>query len=124
MKNSIFFCIILVQIFIVIIPILSFLTSLGSTIISTFIQKKNNPAAAQQMSQMMLMMLMMPLFSLYIAFKVPAAVGFYWIISNVIAILQQLFIAKFFPPKKSQAKLMVENTIYRRSKEENFKKIK
>lgn len=109
---------------IVIIPILSFLTSLGSTIISTFIQKKNNPAAAQQMSQMMLMMLMMPLFSLYIAFKVPAAVGFYWIISNVIAILQQLFIAKFFPPKKSQAKLMVENTIYRRSKEENFKKIK
>lgn len=109
---------------IVIIPILSFLTSLGSTIISTFIQKKNNPAAAQQMSQMMLMMLMMPLFSFYIAFKVPAAVGFYWIISNVIAILQQLFIAKFFPPKKSQAKLMVENTIYRRSKEENFKKIK
>ncbi|MDE7124814.1 MAG: YidC/Oxa1 family membrane protein insertase, partial [Eubacterium sp.] len=109
---------------IVIIPILSFLTSLGSTIVSTLIQKKNNPAAAQQMSQMMMMMLMMPIFSLVIAFQVPAAVGFYWIISNVIAILQQLFIAKFFPPKKSQAKLMVENTIYRRSKEENFKKIK
>ena len=61
---------------------------------------------------------------LYIAFKVPAAVGFYWIISNLIAILQQLFIAKFFPPRKSQAKLMVENTIERRSREENIKKIK
>lgn len=61
---------------IVIVPILSFITSLGSTLISTFISKKNNPAAAQQMSQMMIMMLMMPLFSLYIAFKVPAAVGF------------------------------------------------
>lgn len=109
---------------IVIVPILSFLTSLGSTLISSMIQKKNNPAAAQQMSQMMLMMLMMPLFSLYIAFKVPAAVGFYWIISNLIAILQQLFIAKFFPPRKSQAKLMVENTIERRSREENIKKIK
>lgn len=109
---------------IVIIPVLSFLTSLGSTIISTMISRKNNPAAAQQMKQMMLMMLMMPVFSLVIAFQVPAAVGFYWIISNLIAILQQLFIAKFFPPKKSQAKLMIENTIYRRSKEENIKKIK
>lgn len=109
---------------IVIIPVLSFLTSLGSTIISTMISKKNNPAAAQQMKQMMLMMLMMPVFSLVIAFQVPAAVGFYWIISNLIAILQQLFIAKFFPPKKSQAKIMIENTIYRRSKEENIKKIK
>ena len=109
---------------IVIVPILSFITSLGSTIISTFIQKKNNPAMAQQGNQMMLMMLMMPLFSLWIAFRVPAAVGFYWIISNLIAILQQLFIAKAFPPKKSQARLMIENTIERRSREENVKKIK
>lgn len=109
---------------IVIVPILSLITSLGSTLISTFISKKNNPAAAQQMSQMMIMMLMMPLFSFYIAFKVPAAVGFYWIISNLIAIIQQLFIAKFFPPRKSQAKIMVENTIERRSREENIKKIK
>ena len=109
---------------IVIIPILSLITSLASTLISTFISKKNNPAAAQQMSQMMIMMLMMPLFSFYIAFKVPAAVGFYWIISNLIAVIQQLFIAKFFPPRKSQAKIMVENTIERRSREENIKKIK
>lgn len=108
---------------IVAIPIFSFLTSLGSTIISTLIQRKNNPAAAQQMSQMFIMMLMMPLFSLYIAFKVPAAVGFYWIISNVIAILQQIFIAEFLPPKKTQARLMLENTIYRRSREESIKKI-
>jgi len=109
---------------IVLVPIVSFLTSLGSTIVSTLIQKKNNPAAAQQMSQMLIMMLMMPFFSLWIAFRLPAAVGFYWIISNVIAILQQLFIAKFFPPRKSQAKLMIENTIYRRSREENIKKMK
>lgn len=109
---------------IAIIPVLSFITSLGSTIISTLIQRKTNPAAAQQTSQMLMMMLMMPFFSLYIAFKVPAAVGFYWIISNIIAILQQLFIAKCFPPRKSQAKLMIENTIYRRSREENIKKIK
>ena len=109
---------------IVVIPIVSFLTSLASTGISMLIQKKTNPAMAQQTASMIMMLLMMPIFSLVIAFRVPAAVGFYWIVSNVVAILQQLFIAKFFPPKKSQAKLMIENTIYRRSREENIKKTK
>lgn len=109
---------------IVIIPILSLVTSLGSSVISLIIQKKNNPAAAQQMGSMMLTMLLMPFFSFYIAFKVTAAVGFYWIISNLVAIVQQIFIAKQYPPRKTQARLMIENTIERRSREENIKKIK
>lgn len=109
---------------IVIIPILCLVTSLGSSILSTVIQKKNNPAAAQQMSSMAMMMLMMPLFSFYISFKVTAAVGFYWIISNLVAVLQQIYIFKMHPPRKTQARLMVENTIERRSREENIKKIK
>ncbi len=109
---------------IVIIPILCLVTSLGSSLVSTLIQKKNNPAASQQMGSMMMMMLMMPFFSFYISFKVTAAVGFYWIISNLVAILQQLFIFWKFPPRKTQARLMVENTIERRSREENIKKIK
>ncbi len=108
---------------VIIIPILSFITSLGSTILSMLIQKKTNPAAQQQGPQMWVMMLIMPLFSLFIAFQVPAAVGFYWTISNLIAIIQQLITAKFFPPKRSQAKLMIENTIERRSREENIKKV-
>lgn len=107
-----------------VIPAVSFLTSMLSTVISTLIQRKNNPAQQQQMSQMIMMSLMMPVFSLVIAFQVPAAVGFYWIISNVVAILQQLYIAAVHPPRKSQAKLMIENTIERRSREENIKKIK
>ncbi|MGN1421108.1 MAG: YidC/Oxa1 family membrane protein insertase [Eubacterium sp.] len=109
---------------IVIIPILCLVTSLGSSLVSTLIQKKNNPAASQQMGSMMMMMLMMPFFSFYISFKVTAAVGFYWIISNLVAILQQIYIAKQYPPRKTQAKLMIENTIERRSREENVKKIK
>lgn len=109
---------------IMVFPILCLVTSLGSSVISTIIQKKNNPAAGQQMASMMMMMLMMPFFSFYISFKVPAAVGFYWIISNIVAIFQQIFIFKQYPPKKTQARLMVENTIERRSREENVKKIK
>lgn len=109
---------------IVIIPILCLVTSMGSTVVSTLIQKKNNPAQAQQMQQMLVMMLMMPLFSFYIAFKVSAAVGFYWIISNLVAMVQQLVTAKFFPPKRNIARSMIEGTIERRSREESIKKIK
>lgn len=108
---------------IVIIPILSLLTSLGSSVVSTIISKKNNPASGQQQTQMMMMMLMMPFFSFYISFKVTAAVGFYWIISNIVAIFQQVYIFKVHPPKRTQAKLMVENTIERRSREESIKKM-
>ena len=55
--------------------------------------------------------------------KIEPATGapFYWTISNVIAILQQIYIFKVHPPKRTQAKLMVENTIERRSREENIK---
>ncbi len=108
---------------IIIIPILCLVTSLASSVISTLIQRKTNPATAQQQSSMMMMMLMMPLFSFYISFKVSAAVGFYWMISNLVAVVQQLVMAKFFPPRKNIAREMVENTIERRSREESIKKI-
>lgn len=108
---------------IIIIPILCLVTSLGSSIVSTIIQKKNNPAAAQQQQSMVMMMLMMPFFSFFISFRVSAAVGFYWIISNLIAVIQQLVMAKFFPPKKNMAREMVNNTIERRSREASIKKI-
>ena len=109
---------------VIVIPILCLLSSLASSLVSTMIQRKNNPARAQQNSSMLMMMLMMPLFSTYISFKVPAAVGFYWIISNLIALVQQLVMAKFFPPKYNIAREMVENTIERRSREESIKKVK
>ncbi len=109
---------------VIIIPILCLVTSFGSTLLSQKIQKKQNPAAAAQGQQMMIMMLMMPFFSFYISFKVSAAVGFYWIISNLVATAQQLFMAKFFPPKRNVARQMVESTIERRSREESIKNSK
>ena len=99
-------------------------SSFVSTLLSTQIQKKQNPAAAAQGNQMMIMMLMMPFFSFYISFKVSAAVGFYWIISNLVAMVQQLVMAKFFPPKRNVARQMSESTIERRSREESIKNVK
>ena len=109
---------------IILIPILCLVTSLASSLISTMMQKKTNPAMAQQGGQMMIMMLMMPIFSAWISMQVPAAVGFYWIISNLVAVAQQLVTQKFFPPKKNIAREMVENTIERRAREASIKKIK
>lgn len=109
---------------IVIFPILCLVTSLGSSVVSTLIQRKNNPAAQQQNQQMLMMMLMMPFFSFWFSFQVPAAVAFYWIISSVVAIVQQLAMAYFFPPKHNMAREMISNTIERRAREESIKNIK
>ena len=55
-------------------------------------RKEENSTA----STMKTMNLMMPLFSAWFAFTLPAAVGLYWIISNVIQIIQQVVVTKYF----------------------------
>lgn len=53
--------------------------------------KEENSAASTMKS----MNIMMPLFSAWFAFTLPAAVGLYWIISNIIQIIQQVVVTKF-----------------------------
>lgn len=105
----------------ILVPVLSGLTSLLSSLFSMKVQKKNNPAMAEQNKMMNYTMLLMPLFSVYIAFKVPAAVGVYWAISNVISTLQQILLNTAYPPKKIVAKSMIESTIERRSREHHIR---
>lgn len=47
-------------------------------------------------STMKTMNIIMPLFSAWFAFTLPAAVGLYWIISNIIQIIQQVVVTKYF----------------------------
>ncbi len=105
------------------IPVASFVTSVGTTVYSMVIQRKNNPQQQQQGASMIVMMMIMPLFSLFIAFQVPAAVGLYWTAGNLASLLQQLITQRFFPPKRSQAKLMIDSTVERRSREAAIKKM-
>ena len=49
--------------------------------------------------------------------------GMYWILSNILAFLQTLVIGHIYAPRKTIAKLMVEETVYRRSYEKNRKTI-
>ncbi len=85
---------------IIIIPILSGVTALLTSIVSM----KMNPAAQQQDQQggcmMKGMMYAMPLFSLWITFTVPVGVGIYWIISNVLAIAQSVILNKMYNPER------------------------
>lgn len=82
------------------IPILSLVMSLVQTVITQIIQKKNNPEMAKQQGCANVMFYIMPLFSLYIAFQVPAGVGMYWALGYLIGIIQTLIIQKFWPTEK------------------------
>lgn len=104
------------------IPVLSGLTSLLTSVLTQARQKKNNPNMDNQ--QMMgCMMLSMPLMSVWFTWSMPVAMGMYWILSNVIAFVQTLIIGHIYAPRKTVARLMVDETIYRRSYEKNRKEI-
>ena len=85
----------------VMIPIISCVLQLVTTIISQVFQKKNNPAFKMQTS-MLVMFLLMPLFSLWIGFKFPCALGVYWIYSSAFAVVQVVFLNMFYSPAKIQ----------------------
>lgn len=98
------------------IPLLSFATSMMTSVLSQMRQKKNNPNMENQ--QMMgCMMFMMPLMSLWFTFQFPAGMGMYWILSNLFAFFQTLILGHVYAPRKTIARLMVDETIYRRSYE-------
>lgn len=105
------------------IPLLSGLSSLASGIFTLIKQKQQNPEMAKNPS-MGCMTFFMPLFSLYFTFKFPAGIGIYWIASNIFAFFSTVVISFTHSPKKMITKIMVEETVQRRSKEANIRRIK
>ena len=92
----------------VLIPIVSFLMSLLQMIISNRISARNNPEAMAGMGAMRITMYIMPLFSLWLAFTVPAGAGFYWTISYVFGIVQTIVLDKLYSPQKLRAQAQAE----------------
>ena len=68
------------------------------------------------------MTFMSPVMSLWFTFMFPAGVGVYWIISSVISFIQQVALAYLYNPKKVIAQQMVDETVLRRSRENNVKR--
>ena len=83
-----------------IIPILS---GLSSYFVS-WISKKYQPAPQEGQPNTGMMTMLMPLMSVWIAFVVPAGLGFYWVVNNLLSALQepvlQWYYTKFKPSKK------------------------
>lgn len=98
------------------IPILAGAASLLTSLYTFLRQRKQNPELAKNPS-MGCMMLGMPLFSIWIAFKLPAGIGMYWIITSIFSFIQTVILGYIYSPKKVVAKDMVEETIVRRSRE-------
>lgn len=106
-----------------VIPIVSGIIALLMSVYSQYRQKKNNPEMAKN-PMMGCMMLYMPIMQIVFGFMFPISVGIYTIMSTGISFLQMIVLNHIYAPKKVLAKVMVEETIYRRSKEENTKKVK
>ncbi|MBQ8782710.1 MAG: YidC/Oxa1 family membrane protein insertase [Clostridia bacterium] len=103
-----------------IIPILSGLTSFAQTFIMQAQQKKMNPSMAKAPGNGC-MTVFMPLMSVYFTFLFPAGIGVYWIVSNIYSTVQSYLMKKFRGPQVEIAKLMVKETIERRSRENSLK---
>ena len=104
------------------IPILAGLTSLGSSFIMQEQQKKTNPSAANAPGQGCTM-LMMPIMSVVFTFMLPSGIGVYWITSNIFATLSSFAMKKIYSPQKNIAKLMIKESVERRSRENSIKRI-
>lgn len=104
-----------------IIPILAFATAMLSSVFMYMRQRKQNPEMAKNPT-MGCMTFMSPVMSLFFTFMFPAGVGFYWIISNILSFIQQVVLTKIYSPERVIAQQMVDETVVRRSKENNAKR--
>ncbi len=100
-----------------IIPVLCFVTAVASTFI---LQKLNGTSMRGPGSGCMkIMVFVMPLFSAYIAYTVPAAVGFYWICSTVFGFLQSVVLNKFYNVNIMEARAEAQRIVFREQEEAN-----
>lgn len=108
------------------IPLFSWLTALGSSLISmryTKLASANGEKQPGQGCTNVMMILLMPLFSLFITFTVPGGVGIYWICSNLLAIAQTIILNTMYNPVKIRAQAEAEYEERRRKKAEDKKRL-
>ena len=66
---------------------------------------------------MFVFIFLMPLFSAWIAFNVPGAVGFYWIASTVLGFIQSFLLNKFYNASIIEARDEAHRVVLRRQPE-------
>jgi YidC/Oxa1 family membrane protein insertase len=92
-----------------IIPLFAALTTFLSTRVSmAFSGNQQSDADSSAASTMKTMNGIFPFMTAWFAFSMPAGVGFYWILGNIIQILQQIIINKYFKSKANDSPTIIE----------------
>lgn len=106
------------------IPLISGITSFFVSFISMRYTKRSMPQDQPgQGCTNNMMMIYMPVFSTWIAFTVPGAVGVYWIFSNLITMLQTVILNSIYDPGKARQQAEAEYLERRRKKAEDKKRL-
>ena len=90
---------------------------LASYIVSQVVSMRMQPGMQQQQGCMKVLFFAMPLFSAYIAFTLPAAVGFYWTVSALTSMIQTVVIHYFYSPGQLIAKAEAQRVALREQEE-------
>ncbi|MCL2033641.1 MAG: membrane protein insertase YidC [Oscillospiraceae bacterium] len=104
---------------VLLIPIISGISALLVSVISMRVMPSTENTGAN--ASMKGMMYTMPIFSLFIAFQVPAGVGLYWCYSNLFAMAQSLILNKYYNPKEMAEKARAEHA--ERQEQERLERI-
>ena len=91
----------------IIIPVLSGLVNLATTLISQIHQKKTNPAMAT-MGSMNLMMYGMSIFYVWFSFSIPSGAAFYWTVSGLLGLIQMVAFNKYYTQERCEALLAAD----------------
>lgn len=105
------------------IPVLAGITALLTSVFMYMKQRKQNPEMAKN-PMMGCMTFMSPLMSLYFAYMLPAGIGCYWILSNLISFIQTVVLNFAIKPENIIADQMIDETVERRSREQSIIKHK
>lgn len=96
------------------IPVLCLVLSL----VANFATQKLQPGAQQnQQGCMKFMLYGFPIFTAYLAWTMPAAVGFYWTLQTVLGFFQTLVLHRFYSPADMSARLEAARIARRRVEE-------
>jgi len=104
-----------------IIPAILLVITLVQSVYMFLRQKKTNPEMAKNPTSGC-MMFMSPAMMIWFAFILPTNVSVYMILSSVISLIQMFILNYTHSPNKVLSRAMVDETIYRRSKEASMKK--
>jgi len=91
----------------VVIPVLSGLINLATTVISQMHQKKTNPAAAN-MGSMNAMMYGMSIFYIWFSFSIPSGAAFYWTVSGLLGLIQMVAFNSYYTAERCEALLAAD----------------